>query len=158
MRSILTPVAALALATSCGSSQPTPPDAGDATSVSCQTDARVTTYSPGLAATSSDGAMKATLMSATPSPPANSNNSWMVALTDGSGNPLEGAAVGVVPAMPYMGHGTPIRPVITPQSGGVFQIDDINLYMAGIWEVTLSVTPASGGSAENASFFFCIEG
>jgi hypothetical protein len=152
-------ILAALLAAGCGPSG-SHPDGGppDSGSVTCQTDSRVTAYTAGMSAASPDRGLTATLVSSDPAPPANTNNTWLIKLTDSSGNPVDGATVGVVPTMPYMGHGTPIHPVVTAQSGGQYQVADINLFMPGIWEVTLGATTPSNATAENVSFFFCVEG
>ena len=140
-----------------GSGDAGPPDSG-ADTVSCQQDSRVTAYSAGMALTSSDGAMVFTLTSSDPAPPADTNNTWKVKIADGSGNPVEGASLSVVPTMPYMGHGTPIKPEITAQSGGVYSIAEVNLFMAGIWEVTINATTPTNSTGETVSWFFCVAG
>ncbi len=58
--------------------------------------------------------------------------------TDGS--PVDGLAITLVPWMPAMGHGTSITPTVTPLGSGAYELDDIDLYMAGLWQLRTTTT------------------
>jgi hypothetical protein len=126
--------------------------------LTCQDDSRVTAYAPGVTATSLDGQMKVTFMSATPAPPAAFGlNAWTVKITDGSGNPLPNLpliARSLPPDqtlyMPDMGHGAN-APVIDGGTGGVYEYSDAYLTMPGIWQIIFAV---DGG--ESAQVDFCV--
>lgn len=123
----------------------------------CATDPRAQAYAVGLSSTSTDGAVKITFVDADPAPPAKGNNTWTVAITDAAGAPIAGATIATVAYMPDHGHTSPIKPVATEMAPGTYEVTPVNLFMPGIWEVTLTVTP-SGGTAEPVKFTFCIAG
>jgi hypothetical protein len=59
------------------------------------------------------------------------------------GTPVEGASMTIVPWMPAMGHGTPIVPTITALGSGVYSLEDIDLFMAGLWQLRTTTTDPS---------------
>ena len=61
--------------------------------------------------------------------------------------------------MPDHGHGPSVIPQVTPMASqqGTYQVEDIDLFMAGIWANTFTVTPSSG-TPESAVFTFCVDG
>lgn len=98
------------------------------------------------------------MLNADPAPPAKANNSWDIKLMDAAGAPLEGATITVKPFMPDHGHGSSIRAVVTEASsgGGEYAISPINLWMPGLWQVTLSTEAA--GVTDDIVLGFCIAG
>jgi hypothetical protein len=68
--------------------------------------------------------------------------------TDGS--PVDGLTMTIVPWMPAMGHGTPIVPMITPLGGGAYQLDDVDLFMAGLWQLRTKTTAMQSDQVEPA--------
>jgi len=123
----------------------------------CTTEPRAVAAVPGLLRVSSTGIMQATLESLTPNSLVKGPNSWTVGLSDAAGATLAGATIKAVPFMPDHGHGTSVKAVVTDLGAGVYGLTPLNLYMAGYWEVTLTVTPASGGS-DSIVFPVCIPG
>lgn len=124
----------------------------------CASDPRVQVYAVGLSATSKDGAITIAFVDADPAPPAKGNNTWTVKLTDAGGNPVTGAAIETTAYMPDHGHTSPIKPTATEQSdAGTYEVTPVSLFMPGVWEVTLTVTPASG-TATDVTFTFCVAG
>lgn len=64
-------------------------------------------------------------------------NSFDLRITDRSGNPAQGE-VTLEPAMPQMGHA--IAPITAgPSEPGRYQVGGVDLFMAGQWEITVSV-------------------
>jgi YtkA-like len=148
--------------TTSGGADTTNGSGGDGTGGSeasiCDTDPRAMIYSSGLTQTSMDGTVKATFSSANPAPPAKGENDWTVTLMDAHGSPMSGAALTVKPWMPDHGHGSSVVPTITPGSAaGSYQLENLDLFMPGIWQVTLTITP-TGGTVETVVFSFCING
>lgn len=140
----------------CGDHQH-PTDGGSST---CTADPRAMAYSANLTLTGKAGALKTVLASSEPSPPYKGDNTWMVKLQDAVTNAaLDGATINAVPYMPDHNHFSPYKVVVTPMGGGsgLYQLKPVNLFMAGIWEVTLSVTTAEG-KADQTMFSICIEG
>jgi hypothetical protein len=76
--------------------------------------------------------------------PARGMHDMQLVLTHVSdGSPVDGLSLEVVPWMPAMGHGTSLTPTVTALGDGVYEIDDLDLYMAGQWELRASFgTPA----------------
>src|SRR5580704_15589049 len=70
-------------------------DAGTVQQATCANDHRVTAYRTGLTEAAMDGKLKMTFMSANPAPPTRGINAWSIQLTDGSGQPVDGAAMTV---------------------------------------------------------------
>lgn len=104
------------------------------------------------------GGVQVTLASATPAPPGRDDNTWVVQLAQG-GTPLAGATVKVVPFMPDHRHGTSVPVVVTESTEaiGQYELSPINLWMPGLWEITIEVTP-QGGTRDEVVFRFCITG
>lgn len=116
-------------------------------------------FSHGMSAATEDGDIQAVLREASPSPPARFFNHWTVELTRADGSALEEGSVGGVRAfMPVHGHyGTPDPRVRRrDDEPAVFDIEKLNLFMRGPWEVTLTVSSASGGDAAIV-FEVCVE-
>jgi hypothetical protein len=123
----------------------------------CSTDPRAMVYAIGLTATAMDGKMKASFVDATPAPPSKNENSWTLKVIDASGNPISGAAITAKPFMPDHGHGASVVPTITSMTDGTYEIANLDLFMPGIWTVTLTITPTSG-PVDTVVFSFCIDG
>jgi hypothetical protein len=66
-------------------------------------------------------------------------NSFDLRITDRAGNPVRGDEVVVEPAMPQMGHA--IAPITAgPLEPGHYRVTDVGLFMAGQWEITVSLS------------------
>jgi YtkA-like len=142
----------------CGSSSPlTTTDSGTGDVIDCSTDPRVSQYAPNLTAKSQSGALTYILLSSDPAPPAAENNTWSMKITNDAGVAQPNVTATVVPFMPDMGHGTSIVPSMTSNGDGTYSVTPLYLFMAGIWSITFTTTPASGPT-DSAAFFFCIEG
>jgi len=125
----------------------------------CDTETRAVVYAPGMVATGNDAVYEIELVEATPAPPDKGDNSWLIEVRDATTTtPTSAVDLVVTPFMPDHGHGSPITPVVTPGAGdGRFQIDSLNLWMPGLWEVRIDVT--DGDTATDLVVFpFCVEG
>ena len=131
-------------------------DAGLSTS-SCETDARKDVYAVGLTKTTA-GNIALKVMSNDPSPPERAVNDLVIEMLDPSGQPLDGATITVVPWMPDHGHGSSVKPTTTGMGGGVYDIKNIDYIMPGLWQLTMTVTPAGSTATQTAVFSFCIDG
>jgi len=156
--------AALPLVAGCGDGESTSGETTTTTSATttetpaCATDKRAQVYTVGLSSSSEDGAITITFVDADPAPPAKGNNTWTVTITDAAGKPVNGAAIETTAYMPDHGHTSPIKPTATSlDANGTYEVTPVNVFMPGIWEVTLAVTPA-GGEASSVKFTFCIAG
>lgn len=120
---------------------------------SCVDDPRLDPYSVGLAKSSGD--LSVSFVDADPAPPERGDNAWTVLVEDGAG-PLEGATIAVLGWMPDHGHGSTVETdVSSGDSPGEYVLDPVNLFMPGIWEVTITVE--HGELVEEVVFTFCIE-
>lgn len=124
---------------------------GEAT---CSEETRDDTYVAGLSKTGESGTVTFAL-DADPAPPAKGDNTWTLTITEGSA-PAAGTLT-VTPFMPDHGHGTPIEVEVTDNGDGTHTATPVNLWMPGLWEVTLDFELAAGGT-DSAVYAFCIEG
>jgi hypothetical protein len=116
------------------------------------------TFTVGLEKMGQGGTLDFKLLSATPSPPARGDNSWVVQInqTASGAAPLEGAQLQVTPFMPAHQHGSPIMVQITPMpDAGQYKLEPVNLWMPGVWETTIRAS--AGTSTDSAVYKFCIE-
>lgn len=141
------------LLASCGT------DSGDdEPEVDCTMVTGADTFTVGLEKMGQGGTLDFKLMSATPSPPARGDNSWVVQInqTASGAAPLEGAQLQVTPFMPAHQHGSPIMVQITPMpDAGQYKLEPVNLWMPGVWETTIRAS--AGTSTDSAVYKFCIE-
>jgi len=71
-----------------------------------------------------------------PQPPVKGVNAVQLLVADApTGAPLDGLAVQAVPWMPSHAHGTSARTQVLPQQGGLYQVDNVYLYMDGTWQL-----------------------
>jgi hypothetical protein len=68
-----------------------------------------------------------------------------LAITDGSGAPVTGLSLTIVPFMPSHGHGASVVPTVSESAPGVYVATPLDFFMAGHWE--LLTTIAGGGDA-----------
>lgn len=152
----------LALASACGGDGAAPTDgdaglSGDALFAQCQADPRGETYAPGLAHAGRKGALNVTLLSSDPGPPVRGNNVWVIDVRDAAGAPAADLTMTVTTFMPDHNHGSAVRPKITPgASPGQYRVDPVNLFMAGLWQITITVTNASQQPIDTVVFAFCV--
>ena len=129
-------------------------EGGDDDAVNCALEDRADEFVVGLARTGAAG-LTFRLMSSMPAPPSRGNNTWEIEIVDGAGAPVLGAAVSVKPFMPDHQHGTGVRAVLTEQGEGRYQATPVNLWMPGLWEITVGARPATG-QPDEVVFRFCV--
>lgn len=124
----------------------------------CATDPRAQSFTPGMEQRGAAGVFRARLLEMAPSPAAKGDNGWTVQIVDANGAVVDAATVTVKPFMPDHGHGSAIVPQVTPVGrDGKFAVTRLNLFMPGIWQITLHVSVA-GNAADSAVFTFCVAG
>lgn len=64
-----------------------------------------------------------------------------------SGEGVDGLKLAMSPEMPSMGHGTSVTPQIEGEGEGVYLATDVNLFMAGRWDLRVTI---SGPTADEA--------
>lgn len=127
------------------------------TTYNCEAETRDEQFLAGMQKQAPGGTLVA-LAEAMPAPPGRDDNTWSIDVSK-SGAALAGATVKVTPFMPDHRHGTSVPVVVTPDPAtpGRYQLSPINLWMPGLWEITIDVTPA-GGTRDSVVFRFCITG
>jgi hypothetical protein len=130
---------------------------GTATPSACAQDTRKDVYTAGLSRATVAGAYSVKIVDATPAPPAKLNNAMTFQLLDVAGAPVDNATIVAVPFMPDHGHGSAIKPTVTPKGGGMYDVTNLYYPMPGLWRVTLTVT-AGSAAAQDVAFSFCIDG
>ena len=115
-------------------------------------------FSIGMEATGEDGAVMARLLDASPAPPEKFTNDWTLEFVDAEGGAIEDLEITMArPWMPAHQHDGTFAPVIEGlDDPGTFQVDDLNLWMRGHWEVQIDVSSASAGD-DYIVFDVCIE-
>ncbi len=97
------------------------------------------------------------LVAANPAPPEQFDNAWTVAVTNGAGDPAPDVVLLVGTWMPDHGHSSPKAVNVTQTADGSFELDPVNLFMPGLWEITMTAEAADGTSDETV-FSFCLNG
>ena len=155
-RSALVAAAAAALVVACASSDGGSDPGGSSGTSACAQDARKDVYTAGLSKQTAS-AMSVKVMSATPAPPAKLTNELTLQLLDAAGRPVDGATISVVPFMPDHGHGSAVKPAVTPKGGGVYDVTNLYDPLPGLWRVTVTVQMPNV-AAQDVAFSFCIDG
>lgn len=99
------------------------------------------------------------LVSSDPAPPERGDNTWIVEIEDGAGM-VDDGTVEVSTFMPDHQHAGSVDVAATPDAAvdGRYTLTPVNMWMPGLWEITVEATPAGGGIAERdfVVFRFCI--
>ena len=75
-----------------------------------------------------------------PQPPEKGVNAVRLLVSDATtGVPLDGLAVQAVPWMPSHAHGTSAKTRVLAEDGGMYQVDNVYLYMDGTWQLRTSL-------------------
>ncbi len=125
----------------------------------CATDSRAQTFTAGMEQPGASNTFSVKLASINPNPVFKGNNAWTIQVVDKSGAPVTGASITVKPFMPDHGHGSSIIPQVTAGSDpGSYDISLLNLFMPGIWTVTIVVTTGTAPSTvtDQSVFTFCV--
>lgn len=130
------------------------PDAG----YNCELDTRDDEFVAGIEKVS-DGGVAVRIMASSPAPPVRGDNVFELEFDAPGGGPLTDSTIDVTPFMPDHQHGSPIAVEVTPGANpGQYEAAPVNLWMPGLWEITVDATPTGGGIAdrERVVFRFCI--
>jgi YtkA-like len=100
---------------------------------------------------------KVALIDAIPAPPSRGDNTWTVRVLDESSTALDDLEVTVDPFMPDHGHGSTIRCHVEPgEQPGTYVLSPVNLFMPGLWEVTIDIA-RDDGMPDAVMFSFCVD-
>ena len=122
----------------------------------CASDGTAQTFTPGMTVVGTNGQIKVSLESISPTPLGKEPSEWKLRVTDASDHPLDGMTVVPKGYMPVHKHGTSITPVVTAMGDGSYDVTSLVLFMPGLWQVTIAVSGPS--VADSAVFSFCITG
>lgn len=117
------------------------------------------TYVAGIEKLGDQGRVRVAIVEATPAPPDEGDNVWIVRVTDAdSGEPVQGATITSDPTMPeHGGHGTDLPEVEAMGEDGRYTVRALSLAMSGLWEVPIEVA-LPDGTADRVIFRFCVRG
>lgn len=142
------------LATACGDdsgSDPASGGAGGTTATPCG--GRAETFSAGMRKAGIGSKYDFVLVSADPAPPQLFDNVWRVRIEE-AGSPVSKAEISVKTWMPDHQHGSPKQTDVTEMAGGEYELNPVNLFMPGFWEVELHASQIP--TEDSATFRFCI--
>jgi len=71
-------------------------------------------------------------------------------VTGPDGAPADGLALSVVPWMPEMQHGASLTPVVTAKGSGRYVLTNVEVFMAGTWELRTAIAGPSEDSVAPA--------
>jgi hypothetical protein len=83
-------------------------------------------------------------------PPERGVSSVELVVKNEAGALQEGLDVDMQPWMPAMGHGAAVKPTVTVRGPGTYVLDDVQLFMAGRWELRTSFSGSVTDSATPA--------
>jgi YtkA-like len=90
-----------------------------------------------------------------PAPPALGTTTWTLKILDASGQPVKDATFTDIKTwMPQHMHPSTALPVPASNGDGTYDVTNLYLYMAGVWQVTF--TAKSGDTTDSAMFTFCL--
>jgi YtkA-like len=133
----------------------------DDTSYNCEEETRDDEFVLGLSKPGEQGVYDFKLLSADPAPPARGDNQWQLEVSTIAAPvaPVAGATLRVTPFMPDHAHGSGKTVIVTPMTAaGQYQLDTVNLWMPGLWEVTIQAeaTQTGGTQRDRVVFRFCL--
>ena len=89
--------------------------------------------------TSDAGKLKVAAWTSPDQPPTRGMLTVKLLATDpATGAGVDGLTLDIVPEMPSMGHGTPVVPKVSASGNGVYVASDVDLFMAGRWDLRIS--------------------
>ena len=102
---------------------------------------------PALTVPSASGALSVGIWWS-PAQPTVGYDAAQLAITDGTGAPVTGLAITIVPWMPAHGHGASVYPTVSETTPGVYVATPLDFFMAGNWELMTAMSGATDDSAE----------
>lgn len=99
-----------------------------------------------LASLSSDAGRFVVTVRTSPQPPERGVDAVQLRVTDVAGQPVDALAIEAVPWMPAHGHGTSLHAAVEARGDGVYEVTNVYLYMAGLWELRSTLRLAADDS------------
>ncbi len=140
-------------------------DDGDASAdaaIDCSLVTDVDVYSPGLEKVGDNG-YTVRIMDAQPAPPSRGDNVWTLSILDPSSAAANDLKITNETWMPKHMHGSPIFGASDPTgNAGEYDFGSVNLFMPGIWEVTIIVNEKNpddtvGDELDRVLFTLCVD-
>jgi hypothetical protein len=131
-------------------------DHHDDTTYDCAKETRDDEFVIGLTKPGAASRLEFKLLSSDPAPPSRGDNTMVLQLSTMAApvTPVSGAPMTVTPFMPDHDHGSGKTVKITPLTEpGQYQLEPVNMWMPGLWEVTVEV---DGANSDRAVFRFCL--
>jgi hypothetical protein len=125
--------------------------AGGATVVACGGGSSDGTGGASPVATSTSGALRATLRPSSEPPPLGTQTVALDLVYLDGGAPATGLTLTVVPWMPAMEHGTSIVPTVSETTPGTYSIANAYLFMPGVWEMRTSIAATASAAADKVA-------
>ena len=113
-------------------------------------------YSAGMSKDGARGNFSLVLVESDPTVMGAGRYTWTVKLLDSSGDAVPDATLSVEPWMVAMNHGAEPNAIVSDEGGGIYTLDPVNLFMAGLWEVRVDI--AAGGTSDEVVYAFCLSG
>ena len=145
------------LASACGTAPAPALDAASSTYVGCNGDKRVNVGALPSVVPSDDGQLRLRVLSAEPAVPLAGENTWTLAIETAAGQALAVQGIRADAFMPDHGHPSPVAPVLSQQSDGTWRMSRLQLVMAGVWRLTLTIQQ-SGQPDKVVVAFVCVAG
>ena len=95
---------------------------------------------PMVTATSTSGVLDVALRLSQEPPNAGLLQGQLTITKASDGSPVDGLTLQVTPWMPQMKHGASVAPTVTAEGSGVYQVNDLDLIMPGLWELKTAVS------------------
>jgi hypothetical protein len=121
------------------------------------------TYEAGMAQKGSSGLLTFQIVSATGGAIAQGDWTWNIKITDANCAPVADATVKVNAWMPQHSHGWAYA-TVSSSGGGAYEVDNLNLFMDGFWQITFTATAtltndagASESVTDSTVFSFCLD-
>lgn len=136
-------------------------DDDDGTSYNCLEETRDDEFVLGLTKPGEQGVYEFKIVTAEPATPARGDNRWLLEVntTAAPVAPVSGATLRVTPFMPDHSHGSGKSVLVTPMTAaGQYQVEPVNLWMPGLWEITIQAeaTQTGGTQRDSVVFRFCL--
>jgi hypothetical protein len=131
-------------------------DHHDDTTYDCEKETRDDEFVIGLTKPGANSRLEFKLLSSDPAPPSRGDNTMVLQLSTMAAPvmPVSGASMSVTPFMPDHEHTSGKAVKITPLADpGQYQLEPVNLFMPGLWEITVEV---DGANSDLAVFRFCL--
>lgn len=85
---------------------------------------------------SDTGQQRVDVRTAPQQPPTRGIVEMQLTITDATtGDPQTGLGLKVVPWMPAMGHGTSVTPTVVESAPGIYDLENLVLFMPGVWQI-----------------------